>query len=366
MSAVRHHTVARFLLERFAVDRGRGPRVCQLDKRTGRPRQVGPRDATIEKHFYSIDIDGRRDPVVEETLGKIENVAAPLIGQLAAGEFPERERRAELALFIAMSWLRTPAWRQQTKALYEQMTLAVFRETHHLDPNAIRRAMANSEFASMTDEELEALRKEIVEDIDGGGIGVEMPVNLLIKTFLESTTHAGWAIFAMNWTLVRPEQAEFILADTPSSQYDPTPMFPGGGVGLMSSPNAQLLLPLGPKLGVLVEPKRETFEFIRDHDADLREMGEEERAAAFTSLEGEWAEGVPTREFVEELNLRSYAHAQRFIFGSQKAVCDTHAAAKRNATRRIAVSPVGGRVHMVEDDPERGEGAVKITRTFKA
>jgi hypothetical protein len=226
--------------------------------------------------------------------------------------------------------------------------------------------MADSEFASMTDEELEALRKEIVEDIDGGRIGVEMPVNLLIKTFLESTTHAGWTIFAMNWTLVRPDEAEFILADTPSSQYDPTPMFPGGGVGLMSSPNAQQFLPLGPKLGVLVEPRRETFEFIRDHDDELREMGEEEGAAAVASLEGEWAEGVPTREFVEELNLRSYAHAQRFIFGSQKAVCDTHAAAKRNATRRIAVSPVGGRIHMVEDDPERGEGAVKITRTFKA
>lgn len=325
-----------------------------------------PTHATIEKHFYSIDIGGRRDPVVEEALGKIESVAAPLIERLAAGEFPERERRAELALFIAMSWLRTPAWRQQTKSLYEQMTLAMFRETHHLDPNAIRRAMADSEFASMTDEELEALRKEIVEDIDGGRIGVEMPVNLLIKSFLESSTHAGWTIFAMNWTLVRPDDGEFILADTPASQYDPAPIFPGGGVGLMSSPDAQLFLPLGPKLGVLVEPKRETFEFIRDHGEELREMSEEERAAAFDALEGGWAEGVPTREFVEELNLRSYAHAQRFIFGSQKAACDTHAAAKRNATRRIAVSPVGGRIHMVEDDPAGGEGAVRITRTFKA
>jgi hypothetical protein len=226
--------------------------------------------------------------------------------------------------------------------------------------------MADSEFASMTDEELEALRKEIVEDIDGGRIGVEMPVNLLIRTFLESMTHAGWTIFAMNWTLVRPDDGEFVLADTPASQFDPTPMFPGGGVGLMSSPNAQLFLPLDPQLGVLVEPKRETFEFIRDHDDELLKMTEDERAAAFGALEGGWAEGVPTREFVEELNLRSYAHAQRFVFGSQKAVCDTHAAAKRNATRLLAVSPVGGRIHMVEDDPERADGAVKITRTFKA
>lgn len=130
MSAVRHHTVARFLLERFAVDRGKGVKVCQLDKTTGRPRQVSPRDATVEKHFYSIDIDGRRDPAVEEALGKIESVAAPLIRALEAGDLPEGQQRAELALFIAMSWLRTPAWRQQTKSLHEQMTLAMFRETH--------------------------------------------------------------------------------------------------------------------------------------------------------------------------------------------------------------------------------------------
>lgn len=235
-----------------------------------------------------------------------------------------------------------------------------------MDPNAIRRALADTEFASMTDEELEALRAEILSDIDHGRMAVEMPVNMLIKSFLDSTTHAGWTIFAMNWTLARPDEGEFVLADTPASQFDPSPMFPGGGVGLMSSPLAQLFLPLGPKLGILVEPRHETFEFIRDHDEELMKMSEDERAEAFAALEGDWANGVPTREFVDELNLRSYAHAQRFIFGSQKAVCDTHAAAKRNATRRIAVSPVGGRIHLLEDDPERGDGAAKVVQTFKA
>ena len=79
MAAVRHHTVSCFFLERFARDTDRGLRVCQLEKTTGRPRQVGPRDGTVQRHSYSLDIDGRRDPAVEKALGKIENVAAPLI-----------------------------------------------------------------------------------------------------------------------------------------------------------------------------------------------------------------------------------------------------------------------------------------------
>jgi hypothetical protein len=57
VSAVRHHTVPRFLLGHSAVDAGQGPRVCQLDVRTGQPRQVSPRSAEVNKHFYSIDID---------------------------------------------------------------------------------------------------------------------------------------------------------------------------------------------------------------------------------------------------------------------------------------------------------------------
>src|SRR5207245_1774871 len=113
VSPARHHTVSRFLLGRFAQEGPSGRRVCQLEVGTGRPRQVSPRDATVAKHFYSIDIaDGERSTVVEEVLGLIENVAAPLVAGLADGDdVPTGEKRAELALYIAMSKLRTPLWR---------------------------------------------------------------------------------------------------------------------------------------------------------------------------------------------------------------------------------------------------------------
>jgi uncharacterized protein DUF4238 len=83
--SVRQHTVSRFLLDRFARDTPKGRRFCQLEVPNGRPRQISPRIATIRKHFYSIDIDGGRDPIVEQTLGRIEDAAAPHIRAIAQG-----------------------------------------------------------------------------------------------------------------------------------------------------------------------------------------------------------------------------------------------------------------------------------------
>jgi hypothetical protein len=101
VSAVRHHTVARFLLDRFARDTDRCRRICQLEIPGEDPKQISPRDATISKHFYSIDIAEGRSQAVEEALGQVESVAAPHVRAIGSGEFPVRESRAELAL----SWL---------------------------------------------------------------------------------------------------------------------------------------------------------------------------------------------------------------------------------------------------------------------
>jgi uncharacterized protein DUF4238 len=82
VSAARHHTVASFLLSRFASKTTTGTRVCQLEKTTGAAFQVSPRDVTVLKHFYSFDIEGVRHPLLEKALARIESAAAPIIRQL--------------------------------------------------------------------------------------------------------------------------------------------------------------------------------------------------------------------------------------------------------------------------------------------
>lgn len=364
MPGARHHTVSAFLLDRFTRETKSGRRVCMLDKTSGTPRAVSPRDATVRRHFYSIDRDERRDAAVEGVLATIENAAAPLIRQLENGDFPFGPKRLELALFLAVCWLRTPMWREQNASMMEQVTAAMVAESYRLDPAAAGRALAEGGW-EMSAEEVEAFRERFIADLESGRLLVEMPKNLLIRHFLEGALAAAWTMFVLDWTLVRLSDGdELVLADNPVSLHDPTPVFPGGGNGLVSSPNAETFMPIGPRAGVLLASSPALWAWARAGNLRaVHERDEAKRAERLERHEGRWGEGEATSEFVRELNLRSYAHASRYVFGSQKAVQDVHAMRTTRAPRLVQVAPRGPRLHMLEDDQDSPTG-VRITQTF--
>jgi hypothetical protein len=98
---------------------------------------------------------------------------------------------------------------------------------------------------------------------------------------------------------------------------DPTPVVPGAGHGLRSSPNAETTLPLDPELCLILTPE-----------------------PAYGN-----ARAGTTPEYVDELNLRSYAWAQQHIFGpSQQLVTAVRQRAKREKARlaRLAPRPPSG------------------------
>jgi hypothetical protein len=363
LAAVRHHIVSAFLLERFARDTKRGRLVAMLDKRTGKPTSVSPRDAAVRRHFYSIDVDdGRRDPGIEEVLSKIESIAAPLVRRVEEGEFPVREQRLELAMFVAVCWLRTPAWREQMGSVMEQATTNLVAKSYAVDPEMAQRSFADSD---MSREEIEQFREEFIQGLATGRFKVTFPKNLMLRYFLEGAVGAQWTMFLLDWTVVRlpDDYEEFVIADNPFSLFDPTPAFPGGGSGLLSSPNAQGFMPLGPRTGILLEATPEIWDWARENLDALHEMKDAERADAVNDHEGGWAEAIPEREFAQELNLRSYATAERYLFGSQEAVQTVRSQAKANPVRVSTLVPQGPRLHIVEDDNTR-PGALRITETL--
>ena len=69
-------------------------------------------------------------------------------------------------------------------------------------------------------------------------------------------------------------------------------------------------------------------------------------------------------EIVLDLNLRSYAHADRYLFGSQRALQDLRTARRSHRARLAEVTPRGGRMHILEEDPESEDGLLHITQTF--
>ena len=82
LSGRRHHTLSGFLLDRFALDTPKGRLICKLEILGGRTKQISPRDATVRKHFYSIDIDTGRSQGVEEALGRSRAWRPRMCGRL--------------------------------------------------------------------------------------------------------------------------------------------------------------------------------------------------------------------------------------------------------------------------------------------
>ena len=124
--------------------------------------------------------------------------------------------------------------------------------------------------------------------------------------------------------------ARLILADTPASLYDPTPMYPGSAAGLLGSVNSEFFLPLDPHCGLVLFPNPETLDQVRDFAYEVRKLNDDAILERVGPLEGRWAVREVDATMAIDLNLRGYCHAQRFVFGHQKAVTDTHAAAKAN------------------------------------
>jgi hypothetical protein len=154
---------------------------------------------------------------------------------------------------------------------------------------------------------------------------------------------------------------EFVIGDNPVSLYDPRPLFPGGGVGLMSSPGTETFLPLAPRLGLLLRPTMDAWTWFRANGERFKDLKDDERWNEVIDLEGPWAEGVPTKTFALDLNLRSYAQTDRFVFGSQRVLQDLRSGRHAHAARLGAVARRGPRSHFVEGDHQDG---FEIKQTF--
>src|SRR5262249_35373984 len=101
-----------FSLRYFAGDSPKG-HVWTIDKDTGEMWSAPPENTAVIRHFYSIERDdGTHDPALEEALGKIESVAAPIYERMVSGELPAGQEKADFASFVALAYLRTEAMRR--------------------------------------------------------------------------------------------------------------------------------------------------------------------------------------------------------------------------------------------------------------
>lgn len=306
--AKRHHTVPRMLLRRFSVNPpAENPEIWGLDVFSGKPFSARVNNEAVIRHYYRFE--DLEIPVAasqaEEWLSRIESDAVVPIRKLVEGIPLTQIERESMAFFLHVTQRRTPQSRAWHAYLDEQMSTEMLK-VQLGNPESIRETYRNDP-GFQSDEEIEAWRVQTLAELESGVLGVESGQNREVAyIFLAADKITALISSATTWRSLRaPTGATFICSDNPLNLFDPGASHrPRGhaGVGWVSSFAVEASLPLDPHVCLLVTPGPPNW---RMEDVDAKR--------------------------VAELNLRTYAAAQQFIYGpSQQAVQSVRTSAKRN------------------------------------
>ena len=328
----RHHTVPRVLLRRFSpVPRSENPPIWNLDLSSGRPSKTSVNNETVIRDFYRINQTSR--PVspgwAEQMLSRIESDAAEPIRKLVEGAMITVAERESMAFFLHVQRERTPTGRAWHAFLAETIILEELRAK--LSSPRFIQSRFRDEGNPQSEAEVELWRIAMLSAVEKGEIGVEPSQNREVaQIFLVADKIVPALAHAMTWRSLRaPAGSEFICCDNPLNIYDPgapNRAKMDAGVGWVSSIAVEATLPLDPSVCLLVTPGPPQWKL---EDTDARR--------------------------VEEINLRTYAAAQQFIYGpTQRSVQLVRQNAKRNRALVEAFRPRPPQVTML-DPPVSGE-----------
>jgi hypothetical protein len=313
---------------------GRNGSIYSIGKRRGRPDCVRVKDACTAHDFYVIEDDaGNKDAVLEDMLQKVESYAARRIDRLVTrpGVTPPEDERMTLALYLVLTYMRTPRMRDQIRWTADTWTVAHFRSMLEADPpwQRARRAV----FAHMSDEEAEEMRVTLLKDIDAGNLGVEFPEPYYLIQTMRFVVDQAFVAAGLEWTVMRaPAGSEYVIGDHAATMYDPIVNASRGrkGNGLVSSPVAEMVLPFDRSVAVRL---------------------------SYNDEEGRWNDVEVEPAVVDELNLRTYAWAESEIYGSSQAlVVDVRERARANPRAAAEFEPNLGPL-LIENDYPTVEGS---------
>jgi hypothetical protein len=310
----RHHVVPKFLLSRFAQPPTAKGVLFALDKRTGAVQQASSNNLTIQKDYYVLPDDpelaGLKKDLPEQDLSRIEGAAAALTDELCqpVGLSWTLEQRATVALFVATMRARTPRERQQLASSSEHALNEVARALPK-DTETIKRVLEEKGDPSSA-ADVQDFARRLTEAWARDEISITVPIDRNIGTLLRLAVEMASVIEQMSWWVLRASPSStFVISDCPVAMYD-VALREGRGNAFGSSPLAQTTLPLGPLACLELRPSGPPLA--------TREASQEE---------------------VADINLRTYAWAERWVYGSRAALLDAHERAQAKPEDLARVSP---------------------------
>ena len=324
--AKRHHLVPRFLLQRFATDRGGRERIMQLDVTSGATRWVDPRTAASRMRFYRLDDeDGTQHQRLEYYLSVVENHAAEALERLRLDAALSLSDRATLSMFLALLEGRTKEGLARIERLADT-TLKTTLAAHVADEAAFRDSYKEA-IGSEDPDVIEDHRRSLMRSLEKGGIRLGNPKEVALDLMLEHAGETAQFIYQMEWYLLRCEDGGFVTSDRALAMCDPSPPYPWTGHGLLSSDNAQTTIPVDPTRCLLLRPPAaggasQAIDVVQMNDSD-----------------------------VMEVNLRTYGFASEYVFAAtQEAAAGLRRAAK-NRPRDVVRPRPAHQVMLIDCEP---------------
>jgi hypothetical protein len=237
----RHHVVPKFYLKRFASKAGD---ITAFHPENFRRYTTSVENVGVEGHFYNIPTEDGWDTIVEETLSKLESIAAIDLAKLADGRSSTMQAfRTKLSFFMAVQFVRGRRPRYAMTDLYKQL----FKKVAQFSTPQMIQAELKRQGEQITLEEA----TKIAAVGQDPSLQVELPADALINA-AEIFRHGEQLIpyfYQRGWTVLEFDDPVLLTSDEPvaAGVVEEAPQMPTG-VGNADS----IVFPLDPNRALLM------------------------------------------------------------------------------------------------------------------
>jgi len=188
------------------------------------------------------------------------------------------EYRSYISFYVALQYLRTPRYREETdKMVNEQTKFLMRKDINSVDKVSLTKEMILKE-TPKNDQEKEAIEKikgmtekelkeEVFNLIHSDNFGVKLDTSGHSKIILKVSKFAK-EFFTIQWIfLVAPKGTSFITSDNPCFTISPEKLMNG-----LLSPKSTVVFPLRPDVCIYAKPKikNQTEQFVKLDKSQIR------------------------------------------------------------------------------------------------
>lgn len=194
-------------------------------------RTSSQKGVAYQLDFYIVDTVTEKDSLeVEQGLGKIESVVIPLLGKLSSTKQLKNSEWADIAIYVAIQYGRTPTARKTLDDVYTVMISNAVKENlaDTLNTPGCYDSLKRDFEAEHTDIKLPS-REKLGEMILKPGPIANMSIDngTFVKAFFEVSEKISSGLLKRRWKLLQaPKDSLFITSDNPIALLARKPLTP--------------------------------------------------------------------------------------------------------------------------------------------